>query len=125
MKKSILILFVLLSQVCLGQAYHGTLTPGTITLEGTSTIVDLSKNPYTITGPVTGFKPLGYYSVTLENIIMNPTYPNYEMRTREYYAHVDSIILELKAKIDSMQADYDKILYKLILNETEKYNGRK
>ncbi len=85
MKKSILILFVLLSQWCLGQSINGT-------------------------------------GMTLENKgIFIKDYPNYIMKTVEYYQEQDSIILSLKNRLDSLEADYNRIMYKLILNEVEKH----
>ncbi len=96
MKKSILILFVLLSQVCMGQ-----------------------NNQHIIT---TELSP-GLNDFTLFNgnkFIIKPDYPNYITKTVEYYQKKDSIILSLKNRLDSLEADYDRIMYKLILNEVEK-----
>lgn len=125
MKNLILILFVLLSKVCLGQSLSSDLM-----------IVDneyIKQHPEMFENCCKASLVDQKGRITLETLenrdIGAPKYYNSKkLDYEEYqkYAHrSDSIILILKNRLDSLEADYDKILYKLILNETEKYNGRK
>lgn len=101
MKKSILILFVLLSQVCFGQSYSGTLTPSSI------------NDPFF--GKITSeVKPIGLISMDGNgNIYLNgkivPRYSEYILSWQKN----DSIIFSLKARLDSLEIIQDKLIKEL------------